>query len=66
MDWKELTSHQKICQVQLMPDTPLGYVYELVGKLPSPWKDTGCKFTWSIADNCLLKIHAQKQPHRKG
>lgn len=64
MDWRDLTSHQKICQVQLTRDTPLGFIYDIIDKLQSPWKDAGCKFTWWVIDVCQLKIHAQKYPKR--
>lgn len=69
MDWKDLTSCQKICKVQLTADTQLGYINELVGKLPDPfakdkpwgtWTGHETKLSWRLEPDYTLVIHAQK------
>lgn len=71
MNWKELTSHQKLCKVQLTPETTLVQIYQMVAELknpfgsnvPKPWKRNSVAFTWNIEPGYVLKIHAQMYLH---
>lgn len=60
MNWKDLTSYQKIYSVELTPNTTIEQIDSIINHLQSPWKESKCKFSWYITDRFLLKIHAQK------